>query len=123
MRPGDAADIVARPKDMFFFWGGGWDKQDQKETIAILGVPYPNFATTPALIAQERYMTLLKILDAKTKQPMGVLNWFSVHATSMKSFSGLISGPAFTFPQTNMEAPTPLEDLVPFTDAFWELPC
>ncbi|CAJ1409567.1 unnamed protein product [Effrenium voratum] len=40
----------------------------------------------------ERYMTLLKILDAKTKQPMGVLNWFSVHATSMKSFSGLISG-------------------------------
>ena len=29
-----------------------------------------------------------------------------------------------TLPQTNMEAPrTPLEDLVPFTEAFWELPC
>ena len=29
-----------------------------------------------------------------------------------------------TLVQTNMEAPrTPLEDLVPFTEAFWELPC
>eukprot|EP00434_Breviolum_minutum_P029466 symbB.v1.2.026056.t1/scaffold2576.1/size75980/1 len=37
-------------------------------------------------------MDLIKIVDAKTGEPMGTMNWFSVHATSMKSTSGLISG-------------------------------
>ena len=36
----------------------------------------------------------------------------------------LVTSVSSTLPQTNMEAPrTPLEDLVPFTEAFWELPC
>eukprot|EP00913_Durusdinium_trenchii_P012284 g11534.t1 len=37
-------------------------------------------------------MDLIKIVDAKTGEPMGTMNWFAVHATSMKSSSGLISG-------------------------------
>ena len=42
----------------------------------------------------------------------------------LKKAMGQRSSPKPTFPQTNMEAPrTPLEDLVPFAEAFWELPC
>ena len=48
-------------------------------------------------------------------------NW--VPTSSNLKLSG---GPSrCTLPQANMEAPeqTPLKDLVPFTEAFWELPC
>lgn len=40
----------------------------------------------------DREMPLVKIVDAHSGQPMGVLNWFAVHTTSMNSDHDLISG-------------------------------
>ena len=42
-------------------------------------------------VHQDYDMELIKIVDA-TGEPMGTMNWFAVHTTSMKSSSGLISG-------------------------------
>jgi len=47
---------------------------------------------TSVIRIEDYDMDLIKIVDAKTGEPMGTMNWFSVHATSMKSTSGLISG-------------------------------
>lgn len=58
-------------------------------------------------------MDLIKIVDAKTGEPMGTMNWFSVHATSMKSTSGLISG-AWWFVWPNS-----WRDLVAKIQHFW----
>eukprot|EP00930_Biecheleria_cincta_P048658 TRINITY_DN3393_c0_g1_i1.p1 TRINITY_DN3393_c0_g1~~TRINITY_DN3393_c0_g1_i1.p1 ORF type:complete len:720 (+),score=117.95 TRINITY_DN3393_c0_g1_i1:110-2269(+) len=40
----------------------------------------------------EKNMDLIKIVDAKSGEAMGALNWFAVHPTSMRSASGLLSG-------------------------------
>ena len=34
----------------------------------------------------------MNIFDSKTNQPMGVINWFPVHCTSMNNSNQLISG-------------------------------
>ena len=34
----------------------------------------------------------MNIFDSKTNEPMGVINWFPVHGTSMNSSNQLISG-------------------------------
>lgn len=66
------------------------------------------------MIRTEDYdMDLIKIVDAKTGEPMGTMNWFSVHATSMKSTSGLISG-AWWFVWPNS-----WRDLVAKIQHFW----
>lgn len=47
-------------------------------------------------VHQDYDMELIKIVDA-TGEPMGTMNWFAVHTTSMKSSSGLISGSSECF--------------------------
>jgi len=37
-------------------------------------------------------MFLLKFVNAANKQPVAVLNWFAVHATSMNNTNTLVSG-------------------------------
>lgn len=40
----------------------------------------------------DKRMLLLQFLNAKTEAPIGVLNWFAVHGTSMNNTNTLISG-------------------------------
>jgi neutral ceramidase len=40
----------------------------------------------------DKDMTLLKFIDAKSGAPVGMVNWFSVHGTSMNNTNTLVSG-------------------------------
>src|SRR5690606_26340927 len=40
----------------------------------------------------DKEMTLLRFEDASTSSPLGMINWFAVHGTSMNNWNTLISG-------------------------------